>query len=103
MNGELGLAGVGAGQVLGRAGVDARVVRAGVEDDQRVLGVVVHEGVAAALRQLHVVLREQTPSTEVESKNKYKYSVTVLQEIFQFCLSISFHDNFLLILPASVH
>lgn len=31
---EFGLAGVGAGQVLGRAGVDARMVGAGVKDDQ---------------------------------------------------------------------
>lgn len=31
---EFGLAGVGAGQILGRAGVDARMIGAGVEDDQ---------------------------------------------------------------------
>lgn len=46
---KFGLAGVGTGQVLRRAGVDARMVGAGVEDDQRVLGVVVHKGVVAAL------------------------------------------------------
>lgn len=57
MNGELGLAGVGAGQVLRGARVHARVFGLSVEDDKGILRVVVHKCEVAALGEKHVVLQ----------------------------------------------
>lgn len=58
MNRELSLAGVGARQVLGGAGVHAGVVGAGVEDNQGIFWVVVNKGEVAALREKHVILQQ---------------------------------------------
>lgn len=58
VNGELSLAGVGAGQVLSRAGVDTGVFGAGVEDDEGVFWVVIHKCEVAAFRQKRVVLQK---------------------------------------------
>lgn len=54
---QLRLAGVGSGQVLGSAGVHARVFGAGVEDDQRIFRVIIDEGEAAALLEENAVLQ----------------------------------------------
>lgn len=57
MDRQLRLAGVGAGQVLGSAGVHAGVFTAGVEDDQGIFWVIVDEGEVAALLEENVVLQ----------------------------------------------
>lgn len=54
---QLRLAGVDPGQVLGCAGVHARVFGAGVEDDQRIFRVIVDEGEVAALLEENIVLQ----------------------------------------------
>lgn len=58
MDRELGLAGVGAGQVLRGAGVHARVFGLGVEDDEGIFWVVVHKREVAALGEQYVVLQQ---------------------------------------------
>lgn len=57
---QLCLAGVGASQVLRSAGVDAGVLRAGVEDDQGIFWVIIDEGEVAALLEEDVILQSAT-------------------------------------------
>lgn len=61
MNCELSFAGVGAGQVLGSGGVHSGVFGAGVEDNEGVLGVIVHKCEVVALREEDIVLRQTNP------------------------------------------
>lgn len=58
MDGEFGLAGVGAGQVLRGAGVHTGVIGAGVEDNQGVFWVIVHKCEVAALGEQHIILQQ---------------------------------------------
>jgi len=58
VNCEFRFAGVGAGQVLGSAGVHAGVLGPGVEDNQGILGVVVHECEVVALGETHRALQQ---------------------------------------------
>lgn len=55
---ELGLAGVGSGQVLRGARVNPRVLSAGVEDDEGIFWVIVHKCEVAALQEKRVILRQ---------------------------------------------
>lgn len=50
MDSELSLAGYGAGEVLGSAGVDPRILWLRVEHYQRALVIIVHKGKMATLR-----------------------------------------------------
>lgn len=58
MDGDFGLAGVGAGQVLSGAGVHAGVFGAGVEDNEGVFWVIVHKCEVAALGEEHIILQQ---------------------------------------------
>lgn len=58
VNCELSLAGVGAGQVLRRAGVHTRVLGAGVEDNEGIFRVIVHKCEVAAFREEHIILQK---------------------------------------------
>lgn len=58
MNCELGLAGVGPGEVLGSAGVHAGVIGLSVEDDEGILWVVVNKSEVAALREERIILKQ---------------------------------------------
>lgn len=88
MNCELGLAGVGAGQVLRSAGVHAGVVGAGVEDDEGIFRVVVHECVVAALREKHVILQQtsQSPSQSINAANAI-FSLAVVIKTKKYLIS----------------
>lgn len=58
MDGEFGLAGVGAGQVLRGAGIHTGVIGAGVEDNEGVFWVIVHKCEVAALGEQHIILQQ---------------------------------------------
>lgn len=68
MNGELGLAGIGPGQVFCSAGIHARVVRTGVEDDEGIFWVIIDKRVMAALRKLNVIL-QTNPQSHFQSRS----------------------------------
>lgn len=58
VNCELSLAGVGASQILRSAGVNTRVFRAGIEDNEGIFWVIVHKCEVAAFREKHVILQQ---------------------------------------------